>query len=162
MIKVLAILVLAASALEESNVELHLKPKGKLNVKAGKVDKALSCQVDDKEVPRTSNGPRRVKFEETQENGYFSKPELKKIFYLNQDYDSHRNAKLQAALHATVGHTAAGNESTIEIERFKAFIPRDVEKNKKQAKLSQFSSFKFDAKEGADLKVVAIYLTHAS
>jgi len=156
MMKALAIFLLSASAFaeESSNVEAHLGPKNKFK---------QMCQRDDKEVPRTSGGPRHIKFEETKEEGYFSKPELTKIIYINQDFDQHRNKKMQAALYATTHHTAAGNESTIEVERFRAFITKDVEKSKEhQKKLRLLSTGNFDTKAGADMKVVSIYLTHAS
>merc|ERR1719161_391019 len=114
---VLALLVLSVSALEiaeEKPTQKQLKLKKEKEEK--KKEQELQCVRDDKPVPRTSGGPRRVRFEETKEEGYFSKPQLKKIIYLNQDFDTHRDKKMQMALHATLKNTEVGNESTIEIE----------------------------------------------
>jgi len=156
MFKVLALLVLTPIALAESNVEAHLKP-------ATKKEQIAQCVRDDKEVPRTSGGPRKVKFEETQEKGYFSKPELKTIYYINQDFDKHRNEKMQQALGATLRHTKLGDNTTIAIERFRAFTPDELKKKPEHTKkLKLLSSGSFKKEDGADLKVPAIYLTQAS
>jgi GR25 family glycosyltransferase involved in LPS biosynthesis len=61
-------------------------------------------------------------------------------------------------------HTEAGNESSVKVTRYPTYIPKDVQKNSKELslKLKRLSTGNFDLKAGADLKVVAIYLSHAS